>query len=114
MAQGTKTDTEFILFALTGSHHQLGIVLCVSCVERIEEICMLKGKGDMMERGIVKWFNASKGYGFVGREGAPDVFVHYTGIEAEGYKSLKEGDRVEFEVTKGPKGPQAARVRLID
>ena len=65
-----------------------------------------------MERlkGIVKWFNDAKGYGFLGREDGPDVFVHYTAITGEGHKSLKEGDKVEFEIVQGPKGPQAANV----
>ena len=65
-----------------------------------------------MERlkGTVKWFNNAKGYGFIGHEGGPDVFVHYSAITAEGYKSLQEGDQVEFEIAQGPKGPQAANV----
>lgn len=66
------------------------------------------------EDGVVKWFNDSKGYGFIGRSKAPDVFVHYTGITGDGYKSLNEGDRVEFEVVQGPKGPQAANVKKIE
>jgi cold shock protein len=61
-------------------------------------------------KGTVKWFNNAKGYGFIGREGGPDVFVHYSAITAEGYKSLQEGDAVEFEIAQGPKGPQAANV----
>jgi cold shock protein len=61
-------------------------------------------------KGTVKWFNNAKGYGFIGREGGPDVFVHYSAITAEGYKSLQEGDQVEFEIAQGPKGPQAANV----
>jgi cold shock protein len=61
-------------------------------------------------QGTVKWFNNVKGYGFIGRDGGPDVFVHYTGIEGEGYKTLNEGDAVEFEIVQGPKGPQAANV----
>jgi cold shock protein len=61
-------------------------------------------------KGVVKWFNNAKGYGFIGREGGPDVFVHYSAITAEGYKSLQEGDQVEFEIAQGPKGPQAANV----
>jgi len=64
------------------------------------------------ERGTVKWFNATKGYGFIGRAGLPDVFVHFSAIQAEGYKQLKEGDQVEFDVVKGDKGPQAADVVL--
>ena len=60
--------------------------------------------------GKVKWFNNSKGYGFIGQEGGADVFVHHSAIEGEGYKSLQEGDTVEFEVTQGQKGPQAEKV----
>jgi len=60
--------------------------------------------------GVVKWFNNAKGYGFIGREGGPDVFVHYSAITIEGYKSLQEGDQVEFEIAQGQKGPQAANV----
>lgn len=67
----------------------------------------------MKETGTVKWFNNAKGYGFIGREGKPDVFVHYSALLHEGYKTLNEGDRVEFEVVKGPKGPQAAEVKVI-
>jgi CspA family cold shock protein len=63
--------------------------------------------------GTVKWFNAEKGYGFLTREGAPDVFVHFSAIEGGGYRSLEEGQRVEFEVTTGPKGDQAQSVRVI-
>ena len=61
-------------------------------------------------QGTVKWFNNRKGYGFIGRENGPDVFVHYTAIVGEGYKTLNEGDAVEFEIVQGPKGPQAASV----
>jgi CspA family cold shock protein len=61
-------------------------------------------------KGTVKWFNNAKGYGFIGRETGPDVFVHYSAVSTEGYKSLQEGDAVEFEITDGPKGPQAANV----
>ena len=60
--------------------------------------------------GKVKWFNNAKGYGFIGRDGGADVFVHYTAILAEGYKTLQEGDSVEFEIVQGQKGPQAANV----
>jgi CspA family cold shock protein len=62
--------------------------------------------------GRVNWFNNTKGYGFIGRDDGPDVFVHYTGIVGEGYKTLDEGDAVEFEIVQGPKGPQAANVTL--
>jgi len=61
-------------------------------------------------KGTVKWFNNAKGYGFLGREDGPDVFIHYSSITTEGYKSLQEGDKVEFEIVQGQKGPQAANV----
>jgi CspA family cold shock protein len=61
-------------------------------------------------QGTVKWFNNAKGYGFIGRDAGPDVFVHYSAITSEGYKSLQEGDAVDFEIVQGQKGPQAANV----
>jgi CspA family cold shock protein len=64
----------------------------------------------MTEQGTVKWFNNEKGFGFISRESGPDVFVHYTAILADGYRSLNEGDRVSFEVTEGQKGLQARNV----
>ena len=65
-------------------------------------------------QGQVKWFNNSKGFGFIGRENAPDVFVHYSVITGEGFRTLQEGDKVEFEIVQGPKGPQAANVRVSE
>jgi len=72
-------------------------------------------QGGEVERlkGIVKWFNNAKGYGFIGHDGGADVFVHYSAITAEGYKSLQEGDQVEFEIVEGQKGPQAANVNKV-
>jgi CspA family cold shock protein len=67
----------------------------------------------MSEQGTVKWFNNAKGYGFIGREKEPDLFVHQTSIQGEGYRSLEEGQKVEFDVVKGPKGLQADNVRKI-
>jgi CspA family cold shock protein len=64
-----------------------------------------------MAQGTVKWFNDSKGYGFISQEGGEDVFVHHTAIQMDGFRSLSEGDKVEFEVAKGPKGLQAQNVR---
>lgn len=66
-----------------------------------------------METGTVKWFNNSKGFGFITREEGSDVFVHFKAIQGEGYKSLNEGDQVQFEVEQGPKGPSAANVTKI-
>lgn len=66
-----------------------------------------------MATGTVKWFNAEKGYGFIQREGGSDLFVHYTAINGSGYKSLEEGQAVEFEVTQGPKGDQAQNVTPV-
>jgi CspA family cold shock protein len=63
--------------------------------------------------GTVKWFNSEKGYGFLEREDGPDVFVHYTAIQAEGFRTLREGQQVEFSVEQGPKGPQASNVVII-
>jgi CspA family cold shock protein len=60
--------------------------------------------------GTIKWFNDAKGFGFIAREGGPDVFVHFSAIQANGFKSWAEGDRVEFEIVEGQKGPQAANV----
>ncbi len=67
-----------------------------------------------MARGKVKWFNNSKGYGFIGQDDGPDVFVHFSAIRGDGYKSLQEGDTVEFEVVTGQKGPQADNVVKVD
>jgi CspA family cold shock protein len=66
-----------------------------------------------MAQGTVKWFNDQKGFGFITQEDGPDVFVHYSAIDASGFKSLNESDAVEFEVTQGPKGPQAKAVKKL-
>ncbi len=64
--------------------------------------------------GTVKWFNDAKGFGFIQPEGGPDVFVHFTAIQSNGFKSLAEGDQVEFEIVQGQKGPQAANVTRVE
>jgi len=69
----------------------------------------------MSERvvGTVKWFNGAKGYGFIAREGGPDVFVHFSAIQGDGFRNLEEGQKVEFTIEKGPKGLQAANVVIV-
>jgi CspA family cold shock protein len=64
-------------------------------------------------QGTVKWFNATKGYGFISRDGAEDVFVHYSAIRSQGFRTLNEGQRVEFTVERGPKGLQASNVEVL-
>ena len=68
---------------------------------------------DVKESGVVKWFNGAKGYGFIQRSTGEDVFVHFSAIQGDGYKTLNEGQAVEFEVTRGPKGLQAANVTSL-
>jgi cold shock protein len=70
-------------------------------------------QGGSVTNGTVKWFNPDKGFGFIAREGGPDVFVHYSEIDGFGFRSLEENQRVEFEVNQGPKGLQAVRVRAV-
>jgi cold shock protein len=72
------------------------------------------GTSKYMTVGTVKWFNADKGYGFIAPESGEDVFVHFSAIQSAGYRSLDEGQAVEFDVTPGPKGAQAANVRLLE
>jgi len=67
-----------------------------------------------MASGTVKWFNAEKGFGFIAQDNGPDVFVHYSAIQASGFKALNEGDQVEFQVVQGTKGPQAQSVTKVN
>jgi CspA family cold shock protein len=66
-----------------------------------------------MPQGVVKWFNSEKGYGFIQVDNGPDVFVHYSAIQSDGYRSLEQDQRVEFEISQGQKGPQADLVRVV-
>jgi cold shock protein len=81
--------------------------------ERIDAGPAAERRGLLMTIGTVKWFNADKGFGFISQEGGEDVFVHFSAIAGDGYRNLEENDKVEFEVTSGPKGPNAANVRRI-
>jgi len=67
----------------------------------------------VMPKGVIKWFNEKKGYGFISNEEGGDVFVHYTGIDGEGFRTLNEGDRVEFEIETSDKGPRAVKVKAL-
>jgi cold shock protein len=71
-----------------------------------------KKENARMSKGIVKWFNEKKGFGFIQQQEGPDVFVHHTGINAKGFKSLNEGDQVSFDIQQGPKGPSAVNVSV--
>src|SRR6266404_1318808 len=88
--------------------HQIAQMLC-SAGFRLTE----KSKAVSKEQGTVKWFNASKGFGFIQRQSGEDVFVHFSAIVADGYKTLNDGQAVEFEVSKGPKGLQASNVQPL-
>jgi CspA family cold shock protein len=77
------------------------------------QVAFRLNKENAMATGTVKFFNAEKGFGFISREGGDDVFVHFSNIEGTGYKSLQEGDKVEFEVAPGRKGEEAQKVRVI-
>jgi CspA family cold shock protein len=72
-----------------------------------------RSKEEQVAEGVVKWFSNEKGYGFIARENEEDVFVHFSAIQGDGYKSLTEGQKVEFDITEGPKGKQASNVRIL-
>jgi cold shock protein len=74
----------------------------------------LQEEGLVVQKGTVKWFNNAKGFGFIAQEGGPDVFVHHTAIQTEGFRTLNEGEMVQFEIVQGPKGLQASNVRRAD
>jgi cold shock protein len=88
-------------------------VIRLEAVEKHQIAQMSEKEIQVKEQGTVKWFNASKGFGFIQRQSGEDIFVHFSAIQADGYKSLNEGQAVEFEVTSGPKGLQAANVTSL-
>jgi cold shock protein len=90
--------------------------LCVTCLQtpaKTQRDFKLKEYSNTMETGTVKWFNDAKGYGFISRQNGEDVFVHFSAIQANGFRSLQEGQQVQFDVVKGPKGWQAENVKGV-
>ena len=100
MKQVFTFRTCYAIFNLVASNAKLPIFLCTG--------------GIMMNKGTVKWFNNQKGYGFISDSEGNDVFVHYSGLNMEGFKSLDEGQHVEYDVIQGEKGPQAVNVTKLD
>jgi CspA family cold shock protein len=101
---------------LTGSVFFLkGVSLCSGKPPEQETLSIIHYQEEIfpMPNGTVKWFNDSKGYGFIEQESGPDVFVHHSAINAEGFRSLNEGDQVTFEIQQGPKGPAAVNVSVV-
>jgi cold shock protein len=106
----TATHPADIAVGNPESHFGLFISLTTSQHAIRHPVNVKEGTQVARLQGKVKWFNNSKGYGFIGHDGGADVFVHYSAIQSEGFKSLQEGDTVEFEIVDGQKGPQAEKV----
>jgi CspA family cold shock protein len=90
-----------------------GRSICLSGILKYGTMRKFRKEGTTVANGVVKWFNSSKGYGFIEQEDGPDVFVHHTGINAAGFKTLNEGDRVTFDIEQGKKGPSAVNVTVV-
>lgn len=98
---------------LAGQFRSEGISLFIWFILQFETLKNLRKEDKIMADGTVKWFNERKGFGFIGQEDGPDVFVHHSAINADGFKTLSEGDRVSFEIEQGQKGPSARNVSVI-
>ncbi len=113
------TPTEFVIqrrfwFVVFQSRVRSDVSPPLARVAEVATLVPKTGVTSDMAQGTVKWFNAEKGFGFIAQEdGGDDVFVHYSAIQSQGYKSLDENQKVEFDVTQGPKGPQAENVRAL-
>jgi cold shock protein len=87
--------------------------ICLKWHPEVWNQLFIEGREDTLANGIVKWFDDKKGFGFIEQDGGPDIFVHYSGIQGGGFKSLNEGDRVTFDIEQGTKGPAAVNVTVV-
>ena len=101
-----------MIFAVVSSTPLQSVPAC-TFLRNSAHISTQRNKSNTMETGTVKWFNDAKGYGFISRQNGEDVFVHFSAIQANGFRSLQEGQQVQFDVVKGPKGWQAENVKSV-
>src|SRR5438270_3667353 len=113
MAICTNSGYNEAAFDLSGCKQYLRSVTCLQHSALESALNQKKGNCNTMETGTVKWFNDAKGYGFISRQNGEDVFVHFSAIQSGGFRSLQEGQQVQFDVVKGPKGWQAENVRAL-
>jgi CspA family cold shock protein len=106
-----------LIFRVPSQYKHLRLTQRVTCLQKTLKVSALhqeeKEQCNNMETGTVKWFNDAKGYGFISRQNGEDVFVHFSAIQASGFRSLQEGQQVQFDVVKGPKGWQAENVKGV-
>jgi CspA family cold shock protein len=106
-----------LIFRVPSQYKHLRLTQRVTCLQKTRKVSALhqeeKEQCNNMETGTVKWFNDAKGYGFISRQNGEDVFVHFSAIQASGFRSLQEGQQVQFDVVKGPKGWQAENVKSV-